>query len=82
MGRNYTKRFRGNAFLALAAGVRTQVPWVATSGLRAKVDGFAAHRDEYDAVYLGSSHVFHSFRPDVIDPLVSGGPCGFLSLLW
>jgi hypothetical protein len=40
-------------------------------GLRGKFDVFAEHRHEYDAVYMGSSNIYRSFRPDVIDPLLS-----------
>jgi hypothetical protein len=38
---------------------------------RAKLDVFERTRDEYDAVFIGSSRIVHGLRPDVIDPLLS-----------
>lgn len=54
-------------FSAVAAGVRTLVPWPEEYGLRAKYEFFAEHRDEFDVVYVGSSRVFRAFDPLVFD---------------
>lgn len=54
-------------FSAVAAAVRTLVPWPEEYGLRAKFEFFAEHRDEFDALYIGSSRVFRAFDPTVFD---------------
>lgn len=36
-----------------------------------KLDSFFQHRDEYDAVFIGSSVIYRSIRPRIIDPIVS-----------
>jgi hypothetical protein len=60
------------AYLLVTATIRPHVPLPeGYFGLRAKFEAFAAHRDEYDAVYIGSSRSYRAFRPDVIDPLLS-----------
>ncbi len=55
------------AFTAVAAGIRTFVPWPAEYGLRAKVEYFRAHRDRFDTIYIGSSYTHRAYRPSVID---------------
>lgn len=54
-------------FLLTAAGVRTLVPWPRSYGLRAKVEWYEAHRDQYDTLFFGSSHVHRSIVPAVFD---------------
>ncbi len=60
-----------SSFLLLSGWIRSGVPWSETLGVRAKVQAFAETKDEYDAIYIGSSRVFRAFRPDVIDPVIS-----------
>lgn len=55
------------SFFSVAALVRALVPWPEEYGLRAKFEHFRAHKDEFDAIYLGSSRYFRSFDPTVID---------------
>lgn len=55
------------SFLAGAALLRTQVPLADELHLRAKLEHFAAHKDEYDAIYLGSSRVLRGLDPLRID---------------
>lgn len=57
-------------FGAVALGLHGLVPWPEEYGLRAKFDYFRDHKDEYDAVYIGSSRVFRSFDPLIIDPVI------------
>jgi hypothetical protein len=45
-------------FLAAAALVRSVLPWPIEFGLQVKWDYFRQHKDEYDAVFLGTSRVF------------------------
>lgn len=59
------------AFLAVAAGVRRLVPWPEEYGLRAKMEHLAAHKDELDLVFVGSSRVFRAFDPRVFDAALS-----------
>jgi hypothetical protein len=67
------------AYLTTSAAVRVLNPWSEAEGLRTKLGVFDAHRDEYDALYLGSSHVYHAFQPEVIDPVVSQAVPGLSS---
>jgi hypothetical protein len=59
------------AFVLVAGLIRSAVPWPAEYGMAAKMDAFLEARDEFTAIYVGPSTVFRSFRPEVIDPLVS-----------
>lgn len=70
------------AFCAVAWGLRRLVPWPEEYGLRAKYDFFREHKDEFDAVYIGSSRVFRSFDPMIIDPALEaqGLPCRSFNL--
>lgn len=45
-------------FLAASALVRSALPWPIEFGLQVKWDYFRSHKDEYDAVFLGTSRVF------------------------
>lgn len=67
------------SFLLVAGWVRAAIPWVETDGMRAKMAAFSQHKDAFDAVFLGSSHVFHGFRPEVVDPLLSRDGAPFRS---
>ena len=58
-------------FLVVAEGIRNLVPWPAEYGMAAKMDAYLEARDEITAIYVGPSTVFRSFRPEIIDPLVS-----------
>ncbi len=72
-----TPRIAAGLVLALAgytASAGLQRPFVPLSeeyGLRAKFEAFEETAGDYTAVYLGSSLVYRSFRPDVIDPFLS-----------
>lgn len=59
------------SFLAVAGVIRPLVPWPLEYGLRAKVEYYRAHREEFDTLYVGSSYTFRSCRPDVIDPALA-----------
>jgi len=51
------------AFLGTARLVRGALPWPESNGLRAKWEYFVEHEDEYDLVFVGSSHVLCSIVP-------------------
>jgi hypothetical protein len=57
-------------FLCVSSGVRA---WLLPppSSERAALDFFLETRDDYDAVYIGSSRFERGIRPEVIDPLMS-----------
>lgn len=54
-------------FLLVAGGVRALLPWPRGLGLRAKMEYFEAHKDEYDALILGSSRSYRGLDPRIID---------------
>lgn len=58
-------------FLATGALVGSLVPWPEEYGLRSKFEYFAAHKDEFDLVYIGSSRVFRAFDPSAFDAAVA-----------
>ncbi|MCZ6783178.1 MAG: hypothetical protein O7G30_07685 [Proteobacteria bacterium] len=55
------------AFMGVASGLRAWVPWSESSDLAARVRYFAAHRDEFEVLFFGSSQVRRSLAPAVID---------------
>jgi len=54
-------------FVVGVLALRPLVPWPSELGLRAKVEHFAAHRDEYDAVVFGTSFSQYGLDPLVLD---------------
>ncbi len=57
----------GASFFGTAAAIRPLVPLPNEWGLAEKSDYFAAHKDEYDVVFVGSSHVWRSVIPEIFD---------------
>ena len=57
----------GAGFLSVAAAVRPLVPLPEEYGLSEKFEHFAEHKDEYDVVFVGSSHFWRSIIPEVFD---------------
>ena len=55
------------SFAVGAALVRSLVPPAEGGQLAIKLEYFAAHKDEYDAVYIGSSRVHHGLDPVLVD---------------
>ncbi|MFT5284663.1 MAG: hypothetical protein ACI8TQ_000820 [Planctomycetota bacterium] len=55
------------AFATTCIGVQSAVPWPLGIGLRAKMQYFEEHADEYDALFIGSSRVFRDVMPRVIE---------------
>ncbi len=54
-------------FAVVAAVLRPLVPWPEERGLRAKYEYVRAHKDEIDAIYVGSSRMIRAIDPRVID---------------
>lgn len=66
--RRFRDLFAAVVSCALAlAGLRALTPYPDDYGLGAKLEHFAEHRDEFDLVYLGSSRVYRSFVPELVD---------------
>lgn len=57
-------------FVATAKALTPLVPWPDERGMRAKYEAFASRKDEYDAVYIGSSRVFRAVDPQIVDSAV------------
>jgi hypothetical protein len=55
------------SFLLTSSFVRTLVPWPEGLGLQAKLEYFEAHRDEFDALYIGSSRVIRGLDNRRVD---------------
>jgi hypothetical protein len=60
-------------FVVVAALIHPFVPWPEEKAMRAKYEHFAAHKDEFDAVYIGSSRVLRGIDPKVIDADIEAG---------
>lgn len=54
-------------FSAVAALLHPLVPWPDERAMRAKYEHFAAHKDEFDAVYIGSSRMLRGIDPRIVD---------------
>ncbi len=52
---------------AVAALLHPLVPWPEERAMRAKYEHFAQHKDEFDAVYIGSSRMLRGIDPRVVD---------------
>lgn len=59
------------SFFLVSSWIRSGVAWTEALDVRAKIRAFSETKDEYDAIYIGSSRVFRGVRPDVIDPIIS-----------
>jgi len=57
----------GAAFLATSSAIRRLVPWPGGFDIREKLDAYARVRDDVDVLYFGSSYVYRSFVPAVVD---------------
>jgi len=70
------------AFSFTAAALRSFIPLPENSGLRAKFDAWASHRDEYDMVFIGSSTLYRAIRPETVDAVLahSGRPMRSINL--
>lgn len=55
------------SFLLTAHGVKQFVPWPEAGDLQAKVAYFEEHKDEYDALFFGSSKVFRAIIPQLLE---------------
>jgi len=54
-------------FFGAAAVMRGVIPWPVEYGLQAKWEYFREHKDEFDAVFLGTSRVFRGVDTPLID---------------
>ncbi len=52
---------------ATASGIHSLLPWPNKHSLQDKLDYFEAHKDDFDAIYVGSSQVLYSLVPAHID---------------
>ena len=50
-----------------ASGFATLVPWPMDYGQRAKFEYFAERKDEFDAIFIGSSVTAYGIVPEVFD---------------
>lgn len=55
------------SLLSLCWVARGLVPWPDDLGPGPRFEWLVGHVDEFDLIYFGSSHVYHSFVPRVID---------------
>jgi hypothetical protein len=55
------------SFLLTAGGIQCLVPWPEEYGVREKFGYFAANKDVYHGLFFGSSEVYRSFVPPIIE---------------
>ncbi len=55
------------AFGLACTALRQVVPLEGVAIIREKLDWFAAHRDEFDTLFIGSSRVYHQIVPSLFD---------------
>lgn len=62
------------AFLAVAFVMHALTPWPSDYGLGAKFEFFANHKDEYEILFFGSSVIYRSVVPALVEgELAEGG---------
>ena len=64
----------GLFFLGLWGGcwaIREALPFPEVPAVKSKVEYFAAHHDDYDTLFLGSSRVYFQIIPAIFDPLAA-----------
>lgn len=55
------------AFVVTTLSIHRLVPWPEEFGLRAKFEYYRDHKDEFDAIYVGSSRLFRGLEPAIVD---------------
>jgi hypothetical protein len=60
-------------FCATAFVLRSLLPLPDVAGVTSKILFLAAHRDEYDTIFLGSSRVYHGINPAMFDAAMAAG---------
>jgi hypothetical protein len=55
------------AFIATSALVHSLLPPMIPKGIAAKLKYFAEHKDEFDTVIVGTSHLYYSAAPEIFD---------------
>lgn len=61
------------AFLLVASVMHALTPWPSDYGLGAKFEFFAEHKDEYEILFFGSSVIYRSVVPAVIENTLRAG---------
>jgi hypothetical protein len=59
-------------FILSCAAIGRFLPFPDVPVVRTKVAHFAAHHDDYDTLFLGSSHFYYQVIPSVFDTLTAG----------
>jgi hypothetical protein len=62
----------GATFILSCAAIGRFLPFPDVPVVRTKFAHFAAHRDDYDTLFLGSSHFYYQVIPSVFDTLTAG----------
>jgi hypothetical protein len=60
-------------FCATAFVVHSLLPLPEVAGVTSKILFLAAHRDDYDTIFLGSSRVYHGIDPATFDAAMAAG---------
>ena len=60
-----------SSFASASSWIRSGVPWPEALDVRAKLQAFSEGKDEYDAIYVGTSSTYRAIRPNLIDPIIS-----------
>jgi len=60
------------AFLAVAALLQGLAPWPSDYGLGAKFEHFAENKDDYEILFFGSSVIYRSVVPSVVEEELPG----------
>src|SRR3954471_8202168 len=55
------------AFIATSALVHSLLPPMIPKGIAAKLKYFTQHKDEFDTVIVGTSHLYYSAAPEIFD---------------
>ena len=58
-------------FLGVTRAIAPLVPWPEEYGLRAKWEWFEEHKDDYNAIFIGSSATFYGIVPGTFDRILT-----------
>ncbi len=59
-----------SAFLLTCLGLRAVLPFPEIDEVTQKLRFFAAHKDDFDTIFIGSSRIYHQISPTVFDQVM------------
>ena len=61
------------AFVATSALIHSFLPPMIPKGVAAKLEFFTQHKDEFDTLFVGTSHFYYTISPEIFDETTQSG---------